>query len=93
MDTKNLFKIIFIGLWIVGCNAPNTDHNTQWWTISVLPSSVRQDPSSGEIIDHRFVDMAATNLTVEIYWLRIGFMMANKSHYMAPGASISRSNW
>jgi len=47
---KTLLKIISIGLIMVSCGLSDTETG---WEISVLPSSVRLDPVTNEIIDHR----------------------------------------
>jgi hypothetical protein len=39
----------------ISCNSENISTKTSDWNISVLPSSVRLDPTTNEIIDQRFI--------------------------------------
>ena len=48
---KNLLILTSISLIMVSCGLSDTETG---WEISVLPSSVRLDPVTNEIIDHRF---------------------------------------
>ncbi len=48
---KNLLKLLSIGLITVSCGLSDTETG---WKISVLPSSVRIDPATNEIIDQKF---------------------------------------
>jgi len=48
---KNLLILVSISLTTLSCGSPETKTG---WEISVLPSSVRLDPVSNEIIDERF---------------------------------------
>jgi len=43
-----------MGLILQSCTSSNTDPVNASWSLSVLPSSIRLDPSTKEIIDHRF---------------------------------------
>ncbi len=51
-----MVKIYFAILAIIlfSCKSVNTSNNPSGWTISVLPSSVRMDPTTNQIIDERF---------------------------------------
>jgi hypothetical protein len=49
---KNYFALVLI-IIANGCSSVNTGSNTPDWSISVLPSSVRLDPTTNEIIDSR----------------------------------------
>ncbi len=46
--------VCVMGLW--ACNSSKED-NLKGWAISVLPSSIRLDPSTNEIIDNRFMNL------------------------------------
>ena len=48
---KSLLFIMSIGIFTVGCGISESETG---WEISVLPSSVRLDPETNEIIDQRF---------------------------------------
>jgi hypothetical protein len=48
---KTFVKIMSIGVLVASCSLSDTEPG---WVISVLPSSVRLDPVTNEIIDHRF---------------------------------------
>ena len=48
---KTLVKIMSIGILTASCSLSDTEPG---WETSVLPSSVRLDPVTNEIIDHRF---------------------------------------
>jgi hypothetical protein len=52
---KKYFILIFIAIIINSCKSLDSGKNKNGWDISVIPSSVRIDPTSGEIIDHRFL--------------------------------------
>ncbi|MFN2128470.1 MAG: hypothetical protein ACK2TU_11495, partial [Anaerolineales bacterium] len=39
---------------LAGCSLSDTDSNSQDWSISVLPASIRLDPSTNEILDFKF---------------------------------------
>jgi len=49
-----LLKIIFLTLIIQSCSLNEKEPGTSDWSLSILPSSIRLDPSSNQIIDHRF---------------------------------------
>ncbi len=49
-----ILKIISLGLILHSCSFSNTDPAIPEWNLSVLPSSIRLDPSTKEIIDHRY---------------------------------------
>ena len=51
---KNLL-ITALTIIIIGCNTVNSGNNSAEWTISVLPSSVRLDPTTNKIIEQRFI--------------------------------------
>lgn len=51
---KRILKILIIGFIFQSCSSPETDHASAGWSLSVLPSSIRLDPSDNTIIDHRF---------------------------------------
>jgi hypothetical protein len=48
---SNLFKVILLALLIGGCSTSNQKNNEPKWKISILPSSIRLDPATNEIID------------------------------------------
>ena len=48
-------KFIPIVLFISGCTLSNQNNTESDWDISILPSSVRIDPSTNKIIENRFV--------------------------------------
>jgi hypothetical protein len=47
-------KFISIGFLLGSCCSSNTDNTIQGWNISVIPSSVRLDPSTNEVLDYKF---------------------------------------
>ncbi len=49
-----ILKIISLSLILQSCSLINTDPVKVGWTLSVLPSSIRLDPVTNEIIDDRF---------------------------------------
>ena len=54
-------KFISICFFLGSCSSSNTDHPIPEWEISVLPSSVRLDPVTNEIIEHRFDAVSQEN--------------------------------
>ena len=48
---KTLLRILSLTILTAGCGISESETG---WEISVLPSSVRLDPVTNEIIDHRF---------------------------------------
>lgn len=50
-------SLIIVSLCIIlgSCRSGETGNNAQAWSIAVIPSSVRLDPSTNEIIENRFV--------------------------------------
>jgi hypothetical protein len=52
---KKWILLISVISWLVGCKSVDSGNNGTGWSISVIPSSVRLDPTSNEIIDHRFM--------------------------------------
>lgn len=58
---RNFLKFIPIGLLLVSCGSSNTDNPIPEWNISVLPSSIRLDPSTNEIIEHRYIALNQEN--------------------------------
>jgi len=51
---KYLFALVLCILSF-GCSSVNTSTLNSEWNISVLPSSVRLDPTTNKIIDQRFI--------------------------------------
>ena len=49
-----ILKIISLALIIQSCSLNGREPGTHNWSISILPSSIRLDPSTNQIIDHRF---------------------------------------
>ena len=56
-----ILKFISICFFLGSCSSLNTDHAIPGWDISVLPSSVRLDPVTNEIIEHRFDALGQKN--------------------------------
>ena len=52
---KNLTLILLGSFFAFSCNSGDKTESSSNWGISVLPSSVRMDPTSNTIIDNRFV--------------------------------------
>ena len=52
---KKIHFTLVMCIMVYGCNSVNTSNLSSDWSISVLPSSVRLDPTTNEIIDQRFV--------------------------------------
>ena len=52
---KNLYLILLSSVFAFSCNSGDKIETKSGWGISVLPSSVRMDPTSKSIIDNRFV--------------------------------------
>ena len=51
-------KIVLLStaiLMLIGCSTSTENKDHQDWEISILPASIRLDPSTNEIIEHRFV--------------------------------------
>ena len=46
--------LILVICWSTACNSNQVRIDKKEWTVSILPSSVRLDPSSNQIIDNRF---------------------------------------
>jgi hypothetical protein len=53
---KKYMAAIVCGMILWTCNS-SKDDNLKDWAISVLPSSIRLDPSTNEIIDSRFISL------------------------------------
>jgi len=49
--------IIFITFLLTSCKLSNSKQTKSDWDIRILPSSIRLDPSTNEIIDNRFITM------------------------------------
>ncbi len=49
-----IYSAILVAIILFGCKSVNTSNQPSGWTISVLPSSVRIDPATNQIIDKRF---------------------------------------
>lgn len=54
-DMRNLIIVSLIIYALYSCSAPEQIKNGSGWTVAVIPSSVRIDPTNNEIIDNRFV--------------------------------------
>jgi hypothetical protein len=52
---KKSILIITVICGLFGCKPIEPGARSAGWTISVIPSSVRMDPTTNEIIDHRFL--------------------------------------
>ncbi len=52
---KKWILLISVISWLVGCKSVDSGNNGTGWSVSVIPPSVRLDPTSNEIIDHRFL--------------------------------------
>jgi hypothetical protein len=52
---KKLCFVLVLGILGCGCKPLNTKNGTADWSISVLPSSLRLDPESDQIIENRFI--------------------------------------
>jgi len=52
--TLKTFNTIFILILMFGCKSENIENEDLEWEIHALPSSVRLDPVSNKIIEHRF---------------------------------------
>lgn len=60
MKMKKILFVLSIAITFHSCKTENTGTAESDWVISVLPPSVRLDPSSNEIIDDRFVVLKAS---------------------------------
>lgn len=53
-----IHKTVIVAFWMlmfIACSARKLENEkTQGWSLSILPSSVRLDPATNEIIEHRF---------------------------------------
>jgi hypothetical protein len=54
---KKLPLVLLISVIVCSCNSGDRTNSTSGWSISVLPPSVRLDPTSNTIIDNRFVTL------------------------------------
>jgi hypothetical protein len=52
---KKIHFAFLIGIIAFGCKSENKSTVSSGWAISVLPSSVRLDPTTNQIIDQRFI--------------------------------------
>ena len=52
---KKIYLLLLLPALISGCNTANNPGKTEGWNLSVLPSSVRLDPTTSKIIDNRFI--------------------------------------
>ena len=48
---KNILTVVFLALLTGGCTTSNQEQDKPVWEISILPSSIRLDPSTNMIID------------------------------------------
>lgn len=60
MKMKKILFVLSIAITFHSCKTENTGTAESDWVISVLPPSVRLDPSSNDIIDNRFVALKAS---------------------------------
>jgi len=51
---RHFLKYLSISLLLIGCNTMTTDPVDKGWEINVIPSTIRLDPSSNEILDFKF---------------------------------------
>lgn len=71
------FHFIFaLGLIVCSCKSVNIKTGTPDWSISVIPSSIRLDPTSNEIIEQRFImhssDQSQKNNVLKKNWIYDG---------------------
>lgn len=58
-------RIFLIGFLISGCGAPISENMELDWEVSILPASLRLDPSTNEIIEHRFSAVPSSGIKKE----------------------------
>jgi hypothetical protein len=51
---RNFLKFVLISILLSGCYSSTTQDPEQGWDISVIPSSVRLDPSTNKVLDFKF---------------------------------------
>ena len=66
---KNLLKVILISLLIGGCSSSSQKNNKPDWRISVLPSSIRLDPTTNAIIDAVKSDQSKGKNLLDKNWI------------------------
>lgn len=54
-NMKRLYLVFLLPVFLNGCNPVDNTNNKENWNLSVLPSSVRLDPTTSKIIDTRFI--------------------------------------
>ncbi len=55
MKNLILFLLPFLSVFFSGCQSESGNASEENWEMSILPPSVRIDPTTNEIIEHRFV--------------------------------------
>jgi hypothetical protein len=87
---KKKYLILFIGIIVLACKSGEHGKLTPDWTITVLPSSVRLDPTTNQIIDQRFC-LLQDNQTVQNDMLKKNLIYdgTHVSMYAARGEYIS----
>ncbi len=68
--------VLVLGIIACSCKSVNTKTGTADWSISVLPSSIRLDPTSNEIIEQRFIllksDLSQKDEVLKKNWIYDG---------------------
>jgi len=51
---RNFLKLILVSIFFTGCYSSTTQNTESSWDICVIPSSIRLDPSTNEVLDFKF---------------------------------------
>jgi len=57
MKNSGLFLVLFVSFLQIACKSGNQGVEPEDWNISILPSSIRLDPATNEIINQRFISL------------------------------------
>ncbi len=87
---NKLFLVLLISFVVYSCNSADRKKNTSGWSISILPASVRLDPTTNKIIDKRFILMKGDTLQqTDILKINLIFDGKRVSLYSARGEYVS----
>ncbi len=85
--TNNIRLIILLIIVLLIRNLACEANDNPGWSISILPASIRLDPSTNEIIEQRFNGLKG-NVPQRNLLNKIGSLMGKRLAYMKLGGNI-----